>query len=83
MIALYSAEDARGFLKTSIRDDNPIDFLEHEIVYWKSFEKTEEIMHLDFLLQIGKAKIKREGKNNTIVNFRSGLAMRLSGGDFG
>ena len=38
-------------------------------MYGKSFEKTEEIMHLDFLLPIGKAKIKREGKNDTIVNF--------------
>ena len=39
MISPYSAEDARGLLKAAIRDDNPVVFLENEIMYGRAFEK--------------------------------------------
>lgn len=67
VISPYSAEDARGLLKAAIRDDNPVVFLENEIMYDKAFEKTDEIMHYDFLLSIEKAKIEREGKDVSII----------------
>merc|ERR1711957_429252 len=57
VVAPYSAEDHRGLLKASIRDDNPVVFLENEMLYGRAFPKTAEIMDKDFLLPIGKAKI--------------------------
>ena len=69
VVAPWSAEDCRGLLKASIRDDNPVIFLENEIMYGKTFPKTKEIMDEDFLLPIGKAKVEREGNDVSIVTF--------------
>ena len=69
VVAPYSAEDCRGLLKAAIRDDNPVVFLENEIMYGKSFPKTNEIMDTNFILPIGKAKIEREGTDVSIVTF--------------
>lgn len=69
VLAPWSAEDARGLLKAAIRDNNPVIFLENEIMYGKSFEKTPEIMDKDFVLPIGKAKVEREGTDVSIVTF--------------
>jgi pyruvate dehydrogenase E1 component beta subunit len=69
VLAPYSAEDARGLLKAAIRDDNPVVFLENEIMYGRAFPKTEELMNKDFVVPIGKAKVEREGKDVTIVTF--------------
>ena len=66
VVAPWSAADAKGLLKTSIRDPNPIVFLENEIMYGQSFEvPTDE----DFTIPIGRAKIEREGKDVTIVAY--------------
>lgn len=69
VIAPYSAEDARGLLKASIRDNNPVVFLENEILYGKSFEVSEDALSEDFVLPIGKAKVEREGSDVTIVGY--------------
>lgn len=69
VIAPYSAEDCRGLLKASVRDNNPVIFLENEIMYGQSFPKTTEMMNEDFLLPIGKAKVEREGTDVSIVTF--------------
>lgn len=63
----YSLEDVRGLLKTAIRDDNPVVFLENEIMYGQSFEVNEEWMDMDFTIPFGEAKIEREGKDVSIV----------------
>lgn len=63
----YSLEDVRGLLKTAIRDDNPVVFLENEIMYGQSFEVNEEWMDKDFTIPFGQAKIEREGKDVSIV----------------
>ncbi len=70
----YSAADAKGLLKTAIRDANPVIFLENEILYGKSFEvpKLE-----DFTIPFGKAKIWREGKDVTIVSWGIGMTYAL------
>lgn len=73
VIAPYSAEDARGLLISAIRDDNPVIFLENEIMYGQSFEVSEEIEPID----IGKAKIVREGKDVTITAFSLQVGMAL------
>jgi pyruvate dehydrogenase E1 component beta subunit len=66
VIAPYSASDAKGLLKSAIRDPNPIVFLENEITYGFSFEEEYEEDHL---VEIGKAKILREGSDITIIGF--------------
>lgn len=64
VVAPYDAADAKGLLKAAIRDPNPIVFLEHELLYGETFEVPDMD---DFLIPIGKAKVKREGSDVTIV----------------
>ena len=66
VVAPYSAADAKGLLKSAIRDSNPVVFLENEITYGLSFEEEYDEDHL---VEIGKAKILREGKDVTIIAF--------------
>ncbi|WP_306154504.1 pyruvate dehydrogenase complex E1 component subunit beta [Roseovarius sp. MMSF_3281] len=70
----YSAADAKGLLKSAIRDPNPVVFLENEILYGKSFEVP--VMD-DFTIPFGKAKIWREGTDVTIVSFGIGMTYAL------
>lgn len=77
VIAPYSAEDCRGLLKAAIRDDNPVVFLENEIMYGRSFPKTAEIMNENFVLPIGKAKVERQGTDVSIVTFSRQVANAL------
>jgi len=58
VVAPYDAADAKGLLKAAIRDPNPVVFLEHELMYGESFDVPDMD---DFLIPIGKAKIRREG----------------------
>jgi pyruvate dehydrogenase E1 component beta subunit len=71
----YSAADAKGLLKSAIRDPNPVIFLENEILYGKSFEvpKVE-----DWLVPIGKARVARAGHHVTIVSFGIGMTYALA-----
>lgn len=69
VLAPWSSEDARGLLKSAIRDPNPVVFLENELLYGTSFPLSDEAQDKDFLIPIGKAKIEREGKDVTIVTF--------------
>lgn len=73
MLAPYDAEDARGLLKTAIRNDNPVIFLESEILYNINYEVTDTVMDKDFTIPIGKAKILKEGSDVTIVGYQNGL----------
>jgi pyruvate dehydrogenase E1 component beta subunit len=74
VIAPYSAADAKGLLKSAIRDPNPIIFLENEILYGQSFPvpKLE-----DHLVPIGKAKIVRSGTDVTIVAWSISMTYAL------
>lgn len=67
VVSPYDAEDCRGLLKAAIRDDNPVVFLESELMYNAKFDVSEEVLSKDFLIPIGKAKIQREGSDVTIV----------------
>jgi pyruvate dehydrogenase E1 component beta subunit len=70
----YTAADAKGLLKSAIRDPNPVIFLENEILYGHKFD----VPALDdFLVPIGKARIVREGKDATIVSFGIGMTYAL------
>jgi len=64
VIAPYDAADAKGLLKAAIRDPNPVVFLEHELLYGQSFPVPDLD---DFVLPIGKALVRREGTDVTLV----------------
>ncbi|CAN7215259.1 pyruvate dehydrogenase complex E1 component subunit beta [Bosea sp. LjRoot90] len=70
----YSASDAKGLLKSAIRDPNPIIFLENEILYGRSFDVPKGD---DFTIPIGKAKVVRPGTDVTIVSFSIGMTYAL------
>ena len=70
----YSAADAKGLLKTAIRDANPVIFLENEILYGRSFDVPDME---DFTIPFGKAKIWREGSDVTLVSFGIGMSHTL------
>jgi pyruvate dehydrogenase E1 component beta subunit len=74
VIAPYDASDAKGLLKAAIRSDDPVVFLENELVYGRSFELPELDDHV---LPIGKARIMREGKDVTIVSYSIGVGLAL------
>ena len=64
VIAPYDAADAKGLMKSAIRDPNPVVFLEHEMMYGLEFDVPEVD---DWLVPIGKAKVRREGTDVTIT----------------
>ena len=74
----YSASDAKGLLKTAIRDPNPIIFLENEILYGRSFDVPKLD---DYTVPFGKARIWREGSDVTIVSFGIGMQYALEAAD--
>jgi pyruvate dehydrogenase E1 component beta subunit len=74
----YSAADAKGLLKTAIRDPNPVVFLENEILYGKSFDVP---VLDDYTVPFGKAKIWREGTDITIISFGIGMTYALEAAD--
>ena len=71
----YSAADAKGLLKSAIRDPNPVIFLENEIMYGRSFEVPTDP---EFVVPFGKASIMRSGSDVTIVSFGIGVAHALA-----
>ena len=74
VISPFSSDDAKGLLKSSIRDPNPVIFLENEILYGESFEVPIDD---NFTVPIGKARIRRSGNDVTIVSFGIGLKFAL------
>jgi pyruvate dehydrogenase E1 component beta subunit len=74
----YSAADAKGLLKSAIRDPNPVIFLENEILYGRSFEVPDID---DLTIPIGKARIWREGTDVTLVSFGIGMTHTLEAAD--
>lgn len=63
-----NAADAKGLLKTAIRSDDPILFLEHKALYRQGFSRSPE-PDADYLVEIGKGKILKEGSDLTIVTY--------------
>ncbi len=78
VVAPYTAADAKGLLKSAIRDPNPVVFLENEILYGQSFEVPELD---DFTIPIGKARIARAGGDLTIVAWSMGMSYALKAAD--
>ena len=78
VIAPYDAADAKGLLKAAIRSEDPVVFLENELVYGRSFELPELDDHV---LPIGKARVMREGRDVTIVSYSIGVGLALEAAD--
>jgi len=74
VVAPYSAADAKGLLKSAIRDPNPVIFLENEILYGHSFPVPKLD---DFLVPLGKAKVVQPGSDVTIVAWSMGMTYAL------
>jgi pyruvate dehydrogenase E1 component beta subunit len=74
VIAPYDAADAKGLLKAAIRTEDPVVFLENELLYGRTFEVPKLD---DWVLPIGKARIMREGADVTIVSYSIGVGIAL------
>ncbi|MGC6399279.1 pyruvate dehydrogenase complex E1 component subunit beta [Sphingomonas sp. FW199] len=74
VIAPYDAADAKGLLKAAIRSEDPVVFLENELMYGRSFDVPKLD---DYVLPIGKARIVRPGKDVTIVSYSIGVGVAL------
>jgi pyruvate dehydrogenase E1 component beta subunit len=74
VIAPYSAADAKGLLKAAIRTDDPVVFLENELLYGQHFDVPQLD---DYVLPIGKARVVRPGKDVTIVSYSIGVGVAL------
>ena len=78
VVAPYSAADAKGLLKSAIRDPNPVIFLENEILYGRSFDVPEGP---DWTVPIGSARVVREGGDVTITAFSIAVEHALAAAD--
>jgi pyruvate dehydrogenase E1 component beta subunit len=77
VLAPSTPYDMKGLLKSAIRDPNPVLFLESELTYSKKGEVPEE----EYLIPIGKADIKREGKSVTLISWSKNIFMVLDAAD--
>jgi pyruvate dehydrogenase E1 component beta subunit len=75
VVAPWSGADAKGLLKSAIRDPNPVIFLEHELLYGQNFPVPTSA---DYLVPIGKAKILRPGRDLTITAFSRPVSFALA-----
>jgi pyruvate dehydrogenase E1 component beta subunit len=78
VVAPFTAGDAKGLLKSAIRDPNPVIFLENEILYGQSFPVPKLD---DYLVPIGRARIAREGSDVTLVAWSMGMTYALKAAD--
>jgi pyruvate dehydrogenase E1 component beta subunit len=78
VVSPYAADDAKGLLKSAIRDPNPVIFLENEILYGRSDDVPTDP---EFTVPIGKARIVREGDDVTIVAFSRPVDLALEAAD--
>jgi pyruvate dehydrogenase E1 component beta subunit len=74
VIAPYSAADAKGLLKAAIRSEDPVVFLENELLYGQSFDVPKLDDHV---LPIGRARVAREGRDVTLVSYSIGVGVAL------
>jgi pyruvate dehydrogenase E1 component beta subunit len=74
VICPYDAADAKGLLKAAIRSEDPVVFLENELLYGQHFDVPQVD---DYVLPIGKARIMREGNDVTLVSYSIGVGIAL------
>ena len=74
VLSPYDSADAKGLLKSAIRNPNPVIFLENELLYNETFEVPEA----EYFIPIGKASIKRSGNDVTLISYSRGVQTALS-----
>jgi pyruvate dehydrogenase E1 component beta subunit len=77
VISVSNPYDAKGLLKSAIRDNDPVIFMESEVMYGEKGEIPEE----EYLIPIGKAKVVKEGKDVTIVSFNKMMKVAIGAAD--
>jgi pyruvate/2-oxoglutarate/acetoin dehydrogenase E1 component len=77
VVAPSNAADAKGLLKTAIRDGNPVAFLEHKALY---FQKTQ-VPTGDSPIPIGKARVVREGRDVTLIAYSRAVELAVAAAD--
>jgi pyruvate dehydrogenase E1 component beta subunit len=77
VISVSNPYDAKGLLKSAIRDDDPVIFMESEVMYGDKGEVPEE----EYLIPIGKADIKKSGRDVTVVSFNKMMKVALAAAD--
>jgi len=77
VISISNPYDAKGLLKSAIRDPDPVVFMESEVMYGEQGEVPEE----EYLIPIGKAKVVREGTDVTIVSYNKMMKVALGAAD--
>ncbi|VAX06110.1 Pyruvate dehydrogenase E1 component beta subunit [hydrothermal vent metagenome] len=75
VVSPYSAADAKGLLKSAIKNPNPVIFLENEMIYGQSFDVPDIA---DYTVPIGKAKVVRQGSDVTLVSYSIGVKFSLA-----
>ncbi|NOZ66310.1 MAG: pyruvate dehydrogenase complex E1 component subunit beta, partial [Alphaproteobacteria bacterium] len=75
VVSPYSAADAKGLLKSAIKNPNPVIFLENEMIYGQSFEVPDIE---DYTVPLGKAKVVRVGSDVTLVTYSIGVKFALA-----
>ena len=81
VVSPYTSEDAKGLLKSAIRDPDPVVVLENELLYGNQYPMSDEALSKDFLIPIGKAKIERAGKHVTLVAHSKAVELCLEAAD--
>jgi pyruvate dehydrogenase E1 component beta subunit len=77
VVSPYSSADAKGLMKAAIRDPNPVVVLEHELLYGVSFPMTDEEQSKDYVLEIGKARVERQGTDVTLISYSKQVGLIL------
>ena len=77
VVSPWNSEDAKGLLKAAIRDPNPVVVLENELMYGVSFDMSAQAMKDDFVIEIGKAKVERNGSDVTVVAHSNSVGLVL------
>lgn len=77
VVSVSNPYDAKGLLKSAIRDDDPVVFMESEVMYGDKAEIPEE----EYLIPIGKSKVVREGNDVTVVSFNKMMKVALAAAD--
>lgn len=73
VVSVWDCDDARGLLKSAVRDNNPVLVLESERMYGVEFEVSDQVMDKDYLVPIGKARFHQKGKHVTLVSYAAAM----------
>jgi pyruvate dehydrogenase E1 component beta subunit len=77
VVSVWDTDDARGLLKSAVRDNNPTLVLESERMYGVEFDTSDEVMDPEYLVPIGKARTHMEGNHVTLLSHAAAMTPTL------